>query len=269
MALPFKAVAVDMDGTLLDDRKQFNHQEFEQILNRLHQQQVHFIVASGRPYARLKQDFSQYASRMDFVTLNGARLIINGQEAATYPLQREEVLDLIAQVHQRYGIMSTMVFEKELAYLNTEAPEEERAFLAYFAGRSTTLDDWQKLPQGQILQLTFNLDSRYAQEIENSFNQKHAQKISAFASASSAIDINARGINKGTGLKRLLAKLGLTGDDLLAFGDGGNDIAMLDFAKYSYAMANGRKEVKKHARYLAPSNNEDGVFRVLNKYLKA
>ena len=59
----------------------------------------------------------------------------------------------------------------------------------------------------------------------------------------------------------------MTGDDLIAFGDGGNDIPMLDFAKYSYAMANGMDKVKKHAKFIAPANTENGVFRVLQKYL--
>ena len=58
MTLPFKAVAVDMDGTFLDDRKQFNHKEFDQILTEFEQRGVHFIVASGRPYVRLKQAVS-------------------------------------------------------------------------------------------------------------------------------------------------------------------------------------------------------------------
>lgn len=76
MTLPFKAVAVDMDGTFLDDRKQFDHEQFDQLLTEFEKRGVHFIVASGRPYVRLKQDFKGFADRMDFVTLNGSRLII-------------------------------------------------------------------------------------------------------------------------------------------------------------------------------------------------
>lgn len=102
MTLPFKAVAVDMDGTFLDDRKQFNHKEFDQILTEFEQRGVHFIVASGRPYVRLKQDFGKFASRMDFVTLNGSRLIIKGQEAGSYLLNRDDVLKLIHDVHVKY-----------------------------------------------------------------------------------------------------------------------------------------------------------------------
>ena len=79
--------------------------------------------------------------------------------------------------------------------------------------------------------------------------------------------MNVKGISKGTGLKRLLEKLGMTGKDLIAFGDGGNDIDMLDFAEYSYAMANGMQEVKDHAKFVAPANTENGVFKVLQEYL--
>ena len=117
MTLPFKAVAVDMDGTFLDDRKQFNHKEFDQILTEFEQRGVHFIVASGRPYVRLKQDFGKFASRMDFVTLNGSRLIIKGQEAGSYLLNRDDVLKLIHDVHVKYGEMATMVFGRDIAYL--------------------------------------------------------------------------------------------------------------------------------------------------------
>lgn len=43
MTLPFKAVAVDMDGTFLDDRKQFNHEQFDQILTELEKRNVHSL----------------------------------------------------------------------------------------------------------------------------------------------------------------------------------------------------------------------------------
>lgn len=267
MTLPFKAIAVDMDGTFLDDRKQYNHHQFAHLLDEFEKRGIHFIIASGRPYARLQQDFGDFAKRMDFVTLNGARLIINGKAVAVYPISRQNILLLIKQVHGEYGVMPTMVLEDVVSYLNSEVSASDRDFLAYFAGKSAVIDDWHDLPKDHILQITFNMDSSEAKKIETKFNQSHDQEITAFASASNAIDITLAGVNKGTGIKHLLGKLGLTGDDLIAFGDGGNDIAMLDFAKYSYAMANGMQKVKEHAKYIAPANTENGVFKVLEKYL--
>ncbi len=267
MTLPFKAVAVDMDGTFLDDRKQFDHEQFDQLLTEFEKRGVHFIVASGRPYVRLKQDFKGFADRMDFVTLNGSRLIIKGKDAASYPMNRADVLELLDDVQAKYGKMATMVFQKDIAYLHSEIDKDERDFLAYFAGNSDVIDDWNDLPEDDIYQITFGMDSKHAADVEEAFNKDHENKISAFASATFAIDVNVKGVSKGSGLERLLAKMDMTGDDLIAFGDGGNDIPMLDFAKYSYAMANGMDKVKKHAKFIAPANTENGVFRVLQKYL--
>ncbi len=267
MTLPFKAVAVDMDGTFLDDRKQFDHEQFDQLLTEFEKRGVHFIVASGRPYVRLKQDFKGFADRMDFVTLNGSRLIIKGKDAASYPMNRADVLELLDDVQAKYGKMATMVFQKDIAYLHREIDKDERDFLAYFAGNSDVIDDWNDMPDGDIYQITFGMDSKHAADVEEAFNKDHENKISAFASATFAIDVNVKGVSKGSGLERLLAKMDMTGDDLIAFGDGGNDIPMLDFAKYSYAMANGMDKVKKHAKFIAPANTENGVFRVLQKYL--
>ena len=267
MTLPFKAVAVDMDGTFLDDRKQFDHEQFDQLLTEFEKRGVHFIVASGRPYVRLKQDFKGFADRMDFVTLNGSRLIIKGKDAASYPMNRADVLELLDDVQAKYGKMATMVFQKDIAYLHSEIDKDERDFLAYFAGNSDLVDNWNDMPDGDIYQITFGMDSKHAADVEEAFNKNHDNKISAFASATFAIDVNVKGVSKGSGLERLLAKMGMTGDDLIAFGDGGNDIPMLDFAKYSYAMANGMDKVKKHAKFIAPANTENGVFSVLQKYL--
>lgn len=267
MTLPFKAVAVDMDGTFLDDRKQFDHEQFDQLLTEFEKRGVHFIVASGRPYVRLKQDFKGFADRMDFVTLNGSRLIIKGKDAASYPMNRADVLELLDDVQAKYGKMATMVFQKDIAYLHSEIDKDERDFLAYFAGNSDLVDNWNDMPDGDIYQITFGMDSKHAADVEEAFNKDHENKISAFASATFAIDVNVKGVSKGSGLERLLAKMGMTGDDLIAFGDGGNDIPMLDFAKYSYAMANGMNKVKKHAKFIAPANTENGVFSVLQKYL--
>ena len=267
MTLPFKAVAVDMDGTFLDDRKQFDHEQFDQLLTEFEKRGVHFIVASGRPYVRLKQDFKGFADRMDFVTLKGSRLIIKGKDAASYPMNRADVLELLDDVQAKYGKMATMVFQKDIAYLHSEIDKDERDFLAYFAGNSDLVDNWNDMPDGDIYQITFGMDSKHAADVEEAFNKNHDNKISAFASATFAIDVNVKGVSKGSGLERLLANVDMTGEDLIVFGDGGNDIPMLDFARYSYAMANGMDKVKKHAKFIAPANTENGVFSVLQKYL--
>jgi len=69
------------------------------------------------------------------------------------------------------------------------------------------------------------------------------------------------------GLRALGAHLGLVPEQVMAFGDAGNDLEMLDFAGWSFAMANGSDEAKAHARYPAPANTEAGVGQMVEKYV--
>lgn len=268
MGLPFKAIAVDMDGTFLNEKHDFDHEKFREILTELHQRQVKFIISSGRPYVRLRKDFADFYSELSFVTSNGARLIENDQEVALQQLARKDAIGVIDFVNQRYADATTLVFHTKQSYINRDAPKDVKEFLEYFAGSCIEVSDWSVLPENGILGVTFHvLDSSIAKEIEAAYNQEFGQKISAFASAKNTVDVNAYGVNKGEGLKLLLEKMDLTGDDLMAFGDGDNDVEMLQFAKYSYAMKNGSQEAKDAAKYLAPANTEDGVFKVIKNYL--
>lgn len=269
MTLPFKAVAVDMDGTFLNEKRDFNHEEFAEILDILEKEKVQFIVASGRPYARLKQDFKDFKDRMDFVTVNGARLIAEGKQVGITPIKRDLILNTVAFGEKTYPGVTTLVFGPGKAYVLKSAPAEEKKFLAYFAGDVGELDKWEDLPDEDFVQITFNCGGKNAPTIEKAINDQYGKVISAYGSADFAVDVDAYGVSKAEGLKELLAKFGLTGDDLIAFGDGGNDIEMLKLAKYSYAMENGMDEVKKVARFVAPKNSENGVFRVLKKYIQA
>lgn len=267
MTLPFKAVAVDMDGTFLNEKRTFDKEEFDHILTALHQENVQFIVASGRPFVRLKEDFAGFVDRIDFVSVNGARLIAAGKEVGMTAMSRETILKLIAYGEANYNDVTTLVYGPDCSYMLKSAPQHEKKFMAYFAKTIVEIEKWEALPEGPYVELTFNCGREYAQAIEEGFNAKYGKLISAFGSADFAVDVNAYGVNKASGLKNLLTTFGLSGDDLIAYGDGGNDIPMLKLAKYSYAMENGMDEVKKIAKYRAPKNSENGVFKVLESYL--
>lgn len=66
----------------------------------------------------------------------------------------------------------------------------------------------------------------------------------------------------------MLKYLQVKPNEIIAFGDSGNDIEMLEMTDMSYCMANGTDEAKKAAKFEAPSNTDDGVFKVLKKYLQ-
>ena len=74
-------------------------------------------------------------------------------------------------------------------------------------------------------------------------------------------------VNKGSGLKELGEKIGISTDEMIAFGDERNDISMFDVVGTAVAMGNGSKEAKDHADFVTASNDDDGIAKALNKFV--
>ena len=97
----------------------------------------------------------------------------------------------------------------------------------------------------------------------DNFRSKGYEIASAAPGVNSA---TAGGVNKGAALLGMCERLGITPDEAMAFGDAENDAPMLRIAGLSFAMANGTEPCKLAAKAIAPSNADDGVAQMINKY---
>ena len=84
---------------------------------------------------------------------------------------------------------------------------------------------------------------------------------------SNNIEVNNGGVNKGAGLLKLGEILGIKREEIMACGDGMNDLKMLKEVGFAVAMANGTKEIREAADYVTAANNEDGVARAIEKFV--
>lgn len=87
------------------------------------------------------------------------------------------------------------------------------------------------------------------------------------ASEAAWIDISNAGVHKGTTVKELQKLLGVTKEETMAFGDGLNDIELLNAATYSFAMENAFEETKAAANFITRSNDEQGVLQTIQKII--
>ena len=90
--------------------------------------------------------------------------------------------------------------------------------------------------------------------------------IKVTASTWNNIELNIKSAHKGNALKRFAEHLGFGLENCMAFGDGMNDFTMVEQAGVGIAMANAEPEVKRVAKWIAPSNDEDGVAAGLEKW---
>lgn len=81
------------------------------------------------------------------------------------------------------------------------------------------------------------------------------------------IEINAAGVNKGTGLVNLGRKLGIRREEIMACGDGDNDTVMLREVGFGVAMGNAEEQVKEAADYITLTNEEEGVAEAIERFV--
>lgn len=110
------------------------------------------------------------------------------------------------------------------------------------------LDDMSELPKETINKITMQLPLAVFEKVSADFKKEFPDLV-PMASGFGAIDVVLPGVDKALGLKELMRLRGVSPDQLMTFGDGENDIAMLQLAKYSYAMENAPERVKTAANF--------------------
>lgn len=262
-----KMVAVDMDGTFLNDRKRYNTARFQRLYQRLQERGIRFVVASGNQYYQLKSFFPDIADEISFVAENGALIIDGGEELFCGSFSRDDVdhvLDTLQQGH--YPELKFLLSGRNSAYYFSGADESWLSKMRHYCHRLqevASLDDIDD----KLFKFALNLSDEYVPILMADIERLHQGAAAATSSGHGSVDLIVPGLHKAHGLQLLAQRWGIENHEVLAFGDGGNDLEMLVQSGYSFAMDNAPQRVKQAACYQAPSNNEEGVLQVIEQML--
>lgn len=268
IAIPFKAVAVDMDGTFLTEKKTFDHRLFGKILIQLQKNNIPFISATGNQLIRSHEYFEEFATGIDYVSENGAILEADGKVIKKTAIDYDIAQKLLKFIQTNYPEAIIMVSAEHHCYVLKEMAKADKDDIRIYYRKVKEIDQFMDIaPSDSILKVCLTADDELATVIQNQFNEKYGDYIRGTSSGNMTIDLVHKGINKAQGVADMLKYYGIAQKDLIAFGDGENDVGMLKACGYSYAMTNANEKAKKAAKYEAPSNDENGVLKVLADYL--
>ena len=110
-------------------------------------------------------------------------------------------------------------------------------------------------------------DGDYLATVEGKVKAALGKNFSVYRSEPFFLEILPKGIDKAQSLDQLLHALGMDREEMIACGDGYNDLSMIQFAGLGVAMANAVLPVRNAADYVTLSNNDDGVAQVVEKFL--
>lgn len=155
---------------------------------------------------------------------------------------------------------------KRSAYTLNRYNDALKTVAAKYYHRLELVDDFNHLDD-TILKFGLNVPDSLIPEIQPKLHAALGDMVTAVATYYGSIDLIIPGVHKANGLRILQQRWGIEDHEVVAFGDSGNDIEMLQHAGFGFAMANAREDVKAVARYQAPHNNEEGVLQIIDKVL--
>ncbi len=269
--MAIKIIATDLDGTLMAPDHLTVTERTKSALKSAHDKGIKITIATGRALNFTSGVTNQIPFADYVICSNGASVYDRNYNKFIYTNLvsseiTEEAIALLNTLPVYYNIYidGNIYAQKgaDVFFNNLNLPTE---FLEDFVSKLIICDDISEETKGKGAELidVFFSDENSKNIILDFFDKKGLFLASALRGVVSA---TAQGSDKGTALKGLCDILGINPDEAMAFGDASNDATMLKYSYYSFSMENGDVICKESARFSAPSNADDGVAQMVEKY---
>ena len=267
-----KALFLDLDGTLLDDRKQIssgNRSAIDRMLRAGHR----VIITTGRPLVSAREQALKLGLTGEgcyLISYNGGVLYDTARETVIY--KQTIPLPLIFAVFDEANRRRLHIQTYDDDFVLAE-PRCDNAYLHYYSENFSVpyriIPDVRTLEQEPVKMLMIDQEDPSRLEDMRSWIAANAgDKLDTFFSSSDFIEIISKGLNKGNALRQMASLLDVPMENTIAAGDAGNDLPMIRAAHTGCAMANASDEVKAAADYITKAdNNHDGVAEIIDIFV--
>lgn len=267
-----RMVGFDLDGTLLTTDKRLTEYTKE-ILKKAISEGVVVLPVTGRPLSGVPKEISGFEGIRYMITSNGARVVEDGRTIHENLLSVEKARKIL-DIFEDYDTLQDVYYDgqgympkKYIEYIGNYVSSP--AMAQYMISTRAPIDD---------IRAKFDEENRSLDKIQALFCNKEEQKeawervealgdVEVTGALDKNIEVNAGGVHKGAALLWLAKKLGISREEVMAFGDGLNDVRMLQEAGVGVAMANSIPAVLEAADMVTSSNDEEGVAKAVEKHV--
>jgi HAD-superfamily hydrolase, subfamily IIB len=261
-----KLIITDMDGTFLNSHGDYNRELFQDVVAMMREHGVKFAPCTGKQVERVEELFGEQSK--DFWILGDSATRIKHQGKYVYQslLNNTLGLDIIGQLEVIEGSHIVIACTPEFAAIKRDIPEHLRTLVRRSYAQVELVDDYKDI-ESDFVKITVYDENKQCPAIRPQLSGFDDQAYIVVSEAA-WIDIANAGVHKGTTVERLQSILGATEAETMVFGDGFNDIELMERAHFSFAMRNAFEETKAAANFITRSNDEDAVMHTILQFLK-
>lgn len=261
-----KAIALDLDGTLLTSDKKISDIN-KNVLKFLESKGVKIFIVTGRTYVSAKPFAEELGLDSYVISYNGAKVVDYKNDNIIFELPLgEEYAKKVISLGKERGFHINLYQNNK--WFVEDLERRETKHYAAMTGLTPVQKSFDDFDSYEMTKITI-------QDMDNSkeFNDFYQEIAKLFAgevytakSQSFLFEILNREVNKGIVLEKVLKSYGITTDECVAFGDAANDLEMLTAVKYGVAMGNADLNLKERVAYVTDTNDNNGVAKFLKKY---
>lgn len=263
-------IAVDLDGTLLDDCAHLNEESVDYLKN-LNKDEYGIVITTGRPYLSMI-DFYKKLNLDSLAICNNGATIIKPNDMSfkqiDHNIDKLEFINLFKDI-KKY-LVSAIYNKGEKCFTFQRLDNSE--FLKHMVKNSIVIDGpydetCEIPPSGMLAIIKPGLEKEFIKEIEKHPNLGCRSWGNFYGT--DFYEIYQHDFNKATSLVEVLDYYKLTVDNLITFGDSINDYEMIEMTEYGVAMKNSNEKLLQKAKHITDyDNNHNGVIKYLQKLLK-
>lgn len=267
-----KLIAIDMDGTLLNSKKELLD-ETKQYFKNFHNKNTEtlLVLCTGRPETGIRpylKDLGYLEENHYIISQNGANIY----ESQTGKRLMDAFVDSAAiqkwiELGKKHGI-SVMGAGVDYYYSFDEDPTEWMEFdVKLVSGKLKRIPTKESL-KTDFYKILLMGDEEQLNEFETFIPQEWRDEFYVVRSQKYLVEVLTKGVNKAFGLEELAQKLNIEPSEIAAIGDAANDIEMLEYAGLAIAMGNASEEVKSIADIVTDTNENNGVIKAIDNLIQ-
>ncbi|WP_297285401.1 Cof-type HAD-IIB family hydrolase [uncultured Brachyspira sp.] len=256
-----KAAFFDIDGTLVSFNTHKVSDSSKEAIRLLKEKGIKVFIATGR----IKKHINNIDDLVfdGYITANGFDCYIGDKSIYRHSIAKEEIYSLIDYLKNKELFPCSIMMNSGIFinYVTKEVEEVSKSINLpipavdnYYEFLEKNIDD--------ILQINLFVDENKEKQLMSKIfkNCESSRWHPAFT------DVNTKGGGKHIGIDKIIEYYGIKLEDTIAFGDGGNDITMIEHAAIGVAMGNANEGVKKIADYITDDVDNDGIFNALKHF---
>jgi len=262
--MKYKLMAVDIDGTLLNSRNELTWKTKFAIRQAVERGLI-FTICTGRSIQGVQPIIKELGIDLPFITYNGAMIVMGKSREILYE-KKLSPEDSIAIIDLGLKFDTTVVAWVDNKLFVNKLNERAESYSKLNNTPAVQFTDPREIIEDGATKILWYDTAENINRFEKEMEEYLGDTVNFHTSQPVFLEFVNKEATKANAMEALGRYFNVTREEMIAVGDGYNDISMLCYAGLGVAMGNAPEEVKKIAGYVTCSNDNDGVAHVIYKY---